>query len=277
MQAYVMLLVSVRVSYDPHLLWMLSGVAIRMAQRMGLHRDGEQIDLSPFDTEIRRRIFWQIPPLDAFAGQLCGTGINIEPETWDTKHALNINDDDMWPEMKEAPREHKGATEMLFCLTRLELGKFYVMTKVHMGALGQLADKKDPKLIEKVEQKIDEMESVIEMKFLRYCDPVDAVHSITSIIARAAIQASRLRVRLPRAKAGHMTGKEREDLYRLALQTMDHTIAVHTTPALAKFSWHTSGFFIWDFLIWVLSEIRRGSPTGESETAWSRLEKLFTR
>lgn len=273
-QAYVMLLLAVRVRYDPNLLWVLTGVAIRMAQRMGLHRDGELIGLNPFDTEIHRRLFWQLPQLDAFAGQLCGTGINIESSSWDTKYALNINDEDIWPGMTGVPKEHKGATEMIFCLTRRELGKFYARTKSHLRELTHPIDKKDLELIEEAEHHIDEVESAIEMNFLRYCDPLDSVHMITSIVSRAAIQASRLRVRLPRAKAGLMDGQEREQLYRSALRIMDHTTATYTNPAFTRFLWHPSTFFVWESLIWVLSELQQGPPTGESETAWSKLAAM---
>ena len=31
---------------------------VNIAQSMGLHRDGEQFNLSPFETEMRRRVWW---------------------------------------------------------------------------------------------------------------------------------------------------------------------------------------------------------------------------
>ena len=272
LQAFVLLLLSVRGRFDPGLFWILSGIAIRMAQRMGLHRDGELIGLGPFDTEVHRRIFWQLPQLDALAGQLCGTGINIEPGSWDTKTPLNINDEDMWPDMKEPPKEHKGATEMILYLARSELGRFYARVKANLGALD-----KDLKFVEEAEKQIDEVESTIEMKYLRYCDPVDPVHTVTAIGARAALQSSRLRMRLPRAKAGLADERERARLFRIALQIMDHITALHESPALKKFLWHTGSFYMLDCMIWVLSELRKGSPTGESDTAWLKIGAMFVR
>lgn len=66
-QAYILFLLAVRTEYDPHTFWMLTGIAIRIAQRMGLHRDGEEHGLKPFDVQMRRRIFWQLIPLDGLA------------------------------------------------------------------------------------------------------------------------------------------------------------------------------------------------------------------
>lgn len=69
-QACVLFLISIRTQIDPHLFWILTGIAVRIAERMGLHRDGECLGLSPFDVKMRRRVFWQFLPLDGYAGQI---------------------------------------------------------------------------------------------------------------------------------------------------------------------------------------------------------------
>lgn len=275
LQAFVLYLLSVRGRLDPGLLWILSGVAIRIAQRMGLHRDGELIGLGPFDTELHRRIFWQLPQIDGMAGQLCGTGINIEPGSWDTRSPLNINDEDIWPDMKETPKEPKGATDMILYLARAELGSFYTRTKSNLAVILQSGNCKDTKLVEEAEQEIDEVENSMEMRYIRYCDPMDPVHILVALGTRAAMQSSRLRIRLPRAKAGLATEEERERLFRLAIKIMDHVIALHTNPALTKFLWHTTNFYVWDCLIWVLSELRQNSHSGETKAAWSSVTRMF--
>jgi hypothetical protein len=65
LQALVLFLLSCRYSYDPHTYWILTGVAVRIAQRMGLHRDGEKLGLPPFDVQMRRRLFINSFPLTA--------------------------------------------------------------------------------------------------------------------------------------------------------------------------------------------------------------------
>ncbi|KAI1454145.1 hypothetical protein F4805DRAFT_334346 [Annulohypoxylon moriforme] len=40
------------------------GLIIRIAQSMGLHRDGQNFGLTPFQVEMRRRVWWQICVLD---------------------------------------------------------------------------------------------------------------------------------------------------------------------------------------------------------------------
>ena len=60
LQAFLMLLVCIRRQDDTRLGWTLVGLAIRMANALGLHRDGSHFGLNPFDTELRRRCWWQI-------------------------------------------------------------------------------------------------------------------------------------------------------------------------------------------------------------------------
>lgn len=134
LQAYLLFLLAVRTEYDSHTFWILTGIAVRTAERIGIHRDGEALGLKPFDVQMRRRLFWQLLPLDGLSGQICGTGIAMDSKTWDTKQPLNINDTDIWPGMEEPPKERGGATDMIFCLARSEIGKFHQKTFAALGS-----------------------------------------------------------------------------------------------------------------------------------------------
>lgn len=59
-QAFVLYLCCVRRHDDVKPVWTLTGVLIRMAHSLGIHRDGEKFGLSPYDTEMRRRLWWQV-------------------------------------------------------------------------------------------------------------------------------------------------------------------------------------------------------------------------
>jgi hypothetical protein len=62
-QAFIIYLLSMRMLYDASTMWVLAGVASRLAQSLGLHRDGSTLGLSPFDTEMRRRLWCKSRPL----------------------------------------------------------------------------------------------------------------------------------------------------------------------------------------------------------------------
>lgn len=61
LQAFTVFLSLARRHDSPRFVWMMVGLAIRMAQALGLQRDGSQFKhLSPYEVEIRRRVWWAI-------------------------------------------------------------------------------------------------------------------------------------------------------------------------------------------------------------------------
>ena len=58
-------------------MWILTGVAVGIAQRIGLHHDGVSLRLPIFETKMRRSLWFQINALDGRAGELPGTGVSV--------------------------------------------------------------------------------------------------------------------------------------------------------------------------------------------------------
>ncbi|KXT08923.1 hypothetical protein AC579_9363 [Pseudocercospora musae] len=273
LQAYTLLLLSVRNQYDPHTFWILTGIAVRIGQRMGLHRDGEDMGLSPFDVQMRRRLFWQLLPLDGLSGQLSGTGIAISADSWDTKQPLNVNDEDIWPGMKAPPVEKKGATDMIFCRARSEIGKFHQKVKPALGNWSKLWEAKDLPLIHDA---LQELEDIMEEKYIRYCDISIPIHCLTLGLARGAINSARLRIRMGRAKIDGATPEERKDMYKLGLKVLDLDVSIMSNGNLSRYHWHMRAFFQWDPLIWLLSEVQREDTLIDPEEAWQKVDQVFS-
>lgn len=64
LQALTLYLVFLR-HHEPRLSWKLSGLAIRLAQNFGLHREDSFRGLTKFEMEMRRRLWWQLAAMDA--------------------------------------------------------------------------------------------------------------------------------------------------------------------------------------------------------------------
>ncbi|KAG9560067.1 hypothetical protein KCU60_g18913, partial [Aureobasidium melanogenum] len=73
----------------------LVGTAIRLAQCMGLHRDGTTFGLTAVDIHVRRLIWYQICFLDVRTCEATGPRPQIRKEEYDTKLPLNVNDTDL--------------------------------------------------------------------------------------------------------------------------------------------------------------------------------------
>ncbi|RFU74836.1 hypothetical protein TARUN_7405 [Trichoderma arundinaceum] len=274
LQAYVLFLISIRTQSDPHLFWMLTGIAVRIAQRMGLHRDGEGLGLPPFDVEMRRRVFWQLLPLDGYAGQVSGTGISISPNSWDTKPPLNINDAQIYPDMTHRPEEQKGASEMIYCLTKSELSNLYTRTGVETNDAGGAIQLKANGQLETL---IDEVESTIETKYLRYCDIINPLHVLVLGSVRSAINAVRLRNRISPLMNHTIGDPERKQLCILAQKILDTDCALYSNPQLGRFRWKIKALFLWDALMCILISLAKVgffSPT-ELKSTWSKTADVY--
>ncbi|PHH62631.1 hypothetical protein CDD81_6865 [Ophiocordyceps australis] len=144
MQALVLYLYSLQGRSDRHSAWIISGTAIRIAQKMGYHRDGETLNMTPFETEMRRRIWWQLVIQDSKYAMLSGLSQSILPLASDTKLPSNVNDSDLHPDSTEPIVAREGPTEMAFCLvigevyrTKMEAEKRNDSIALEAAMLGQ--------------------------------------------------------------------------------------------------------------------------------------------
>ncbi|KAM0335445.1 hypothetical protein ACHAQA_000491 [Verticillium albo-atrum] len=95
--------------------WALLALLIRLAQGQGLHRDGAQPpNLTPFEIELRRRLWWMLIVLDVRAAEDRGTEVIILRGSYDTHMVININDDDFGPDTLVHLTDRSGPTEMSF-------------------------------------------------------------------------------------------------------------------------------------------------------------------
>ena len=198
-------------------------------------------------------------------------------DSWDTKAPLNVNDEDLHPDMTAPPVERQGATDMTFCLTRAEVGKCWQKTDLFRANFGRLYEIGDLDEIKRVEGIIDASENDVETKFLRYCDYIDPAQCLAIASVRSALTRARLRLRLPRVKARlEVSVAEQSEMSKMVMKILDWDIMVHTNRALDIFQWHMQAYFQFEPLIWVLNELREGSPAiANPDDAWSKIERVF--
>ncbi|KAK9444435.1 fungal specific transcription factor [Metarhizium brunneum] len=101
--------------------WILNGLALRIAQSIGLHRDGSNLGLRPFEAEVRRRLWWHMLARDNRAAEDHGISSSCWLPPSDTKLPLNIHDEDLHPDMRELPPPQAGWTRMSLHLVNMEI------------------------------------------------------------------------------------------------------------------------------------------------------------
>jgi hypothetical protein len=137
--------------------WILSGIALSIAQAMGMHTDSANFSLSPIDVEVRRRVWWSLCQADVRISENCGLQSHV-PLTTDTKLPLDINDTDLASSGKTKLIPRAEFTEMTLSLMRMEFAK----TSLQLGRSSSTTEEK--KVL--VRNQIHRWEEVCS----KYCD-----------------------------------------------------------------------------------------------------------
>ncbi|KAI4245871.1 MAG: hypothetical protein LQ352_006500 [Teloschistes flavicans] len=265
--------------YDSHSLWTLTGVAIRIAQRMGLHRDGADLKLPPLETEIRRRLWWQILLLEVRAAEFSGIGQTIRELQWTTKIPLNVNDRDLNPSMVGPPAEHNGPTEMIYCMIRFEVGNVMKTARCKSSVDGSLQPIHSSEVpVQEKEKFIRGVEELLEQKYLRYCDPSIPLHFVTALMARSYACKLRFRSYHPRhywARSNPVSQEEKDLLFSICVKILEYDNIVENTSTAQRYLWYIRSHFQFDALIHVLGELRSRSASDEINKAWQQVDEAF--
>lgn len=274
-QAFALYLLSVRQYHEPNSLWILTGTAVRLGQRIGLHRDGSFIGLSPFETEIRRRIWWRLLALDGQTAELCGAGLSVTFPHYDCKRPLNLNDSDLSPNMSALPSEHDGPTEMIFCGFRYEIGLFLRNVKASSDWMETgLSDR----AVEEKKNELDELHALIERKYLRYCDPSVPLHLFARLMGEATIMALRLVAPYPRRypqRLIEMPLKERDEVFWTSMHVLGLYNLSQRTESIRRFLWNVNVQFQWHAFMILAHELQLRPEDTNTRDAWSKIEELF--
>ncbi|MCJ1473064.1 hypothetical protein MMC13_001713 [Lambiella insularis] len=108
--------------------WMLLGVIVRLALRMGYHRDGSYSNtLSLFQAEMRRRIWAILVQLDVISSSQFGLPRMIREEQCDTAEPRNLFDEDINQSMTVLPPSRLGTdlTPIQFVFEKNKIIKVY--------------------------------------------------------------------------------------------------------------------------------------------------------
>lgn len=284
LQAYIMFLVSVRDQYDSYLFWILTGIAIRIAQKMGLDRTESEKNINPFDEQMRRRLWWQLVPLDNFAAQLSGmSGISVSG-SWNAQSPMNINDEDIWPNMTEIPKQKKGATDMIFFLTRVDIckclrSKSQVPRSDDTSTSGTIYQRNwkmwNARGFRELQSAIQEIEDHFEENYIRYCDYMNPLHAVAMYHMRLVVCSLRLRLHLERAKSKSLSTADRKQISSLATTVLKYDITSHNDITLSRHLWHLDGFFQLDPLIWILHELCHEQSMLPVAETWEVIQQTY--
>ncbi|KAL9607100.1 MAG: hypothetical protein Q9167_007955, partial [Letrouitia subvulpina] len=265
--------------FDPRSLWIHTGIAIRIGQRIGLHRDSNSTGLPFFEIEMRRRLWWQIVQIDTRMSELSGSETSALNDQWDVKLPLNVNDSILNPDMGDPPAAQTGLTDMTFPLVRYEVANFLRQKNAATISSGcWQRDSGERLLLAEKDIAIDELAQYLDNKYLRHCDPMVPLHLLLSKFTNTALSRMRFTAHHPRHlvdKEPDAAQKEKELILRLGLQLIENDIMVQSAKGIDRYKWFINMHFQFPVFIYILSELRH-QPYGELATrAWQILDEAY--
>ncbi|KAJ5692287.1 hypothetical protein N7462_001710 [Penicillium macrosclerotiorum] len=270
LQAFAIFLTLVRRHDSPRFVWMMTGLAIRMGLSLGLHRDGANFNnLSPFDIEMRRRVWWALCMLDIRASEDQGTEYTIPLGSFDTKIPLNINDADLDPDSEQKPVEREGLTDMSLAL---------VSCKTSETVRLMMARGSDALSLEEQDQMLQRIYQGLEEGYLKYTAESTITSWVGTMVTRLVIAKMTLFIYLPilfASPSEQLSEQVRTKLLVAAIEVSEYNHALNAEHACRHWRWLFQTYTHWHAIVYILIEISRRQWSPLVERGWVALHSTW--
>ncbi|KAL1875312.1 hypothetical protein VTK73DRAFT_10149 [Phialemonium thermophilum] len=276
-QAFLIFLVLVRRHDETRFAWTMTGLLIRICQSIGLHRDGTNFpNLTPFEVEMRRRLFWAVCVLDLRSAEDQGTDLTLVERTYDTQVPLNINDTDIDPSSKEFPAPREGPTDMTFSLIRYEICGLSRRLHVASSAMAGFCPQEAARSLWEREEMLTEAYERIENKYLKYPSVQDnPLYWVVSNVARLIVAKMTILIYQPVLFPGpgseYMSSDSRERVFTAAIDICEYSHLLVTDPRTKPWRWLFKTYTQWHAVAYILLELSHRPWNSVAERAWSAL------
>lgn len=244
------------------------GVAIRNAQYAGMHREVYLAKYSPFEAEMRRRLWWRLVLYDTRVGEKTDLREALLTPTWDCKTPLNVNDSDLRPDMNDEPSASSRTTDALFLVAQCQVADFIRHTSAYLDftnpALKPLA-KTLPRNGDLVE-----LERKIEAEHLAALDMENPIHLLTAWSTRGLLAKGRLMEYFatfadPDAQ---QTEEQRDEALTIAFRMLECDSNLMISPLSKGFRWFLEMLFPFPAYIHIVQDLRRRPQGPLADEAW---------
>ena len=272
-----------RSSHKGDAFYVLSGVAIRLARKMGLHRDGSSLGLRPFETEMRRRLWWHLVAIDFRISDVIGTRPSLDLSQCDTSLPLNVDDDNLSPTMTSAPTERNGIVAISFSLIKCEMSeKLRKMSEGFGRGLrwDVLSSAEVPR--SQKENIIHQLRDYFEQRYLRYFDPTNPYHMFLSVIIRSGVCKMKLFAYRQQQQPNTESTEQidtvlGDEMFANAVKLLEFSLMLQPSNTfLSRFGWQGTSSNLWINMLYVLNEVRQKKVGPEVDKAWHLIGQVFS-
>ncbi|CZT47290.1 probable binuclear zinc cluster transcription factor that regulates the ratio between aurofusarin and rubrofusarin biosynthesis [Rhynchosporium secalis] len=271
LQAFVMYLIPLCRAEMSRAHSVLVGAAIRMAECMGLHRDGSTYGMNPLETHVRRLVWHQLCLLDIRTCEAQGPRPTIRRDEFDTKLPLNVNDVDVHPTGKAPAGEDKW-TDTTFSLIRFEINEMMRTIWIDRPRI----ERKKISLTA-VLSKIETFRANMAAKYDHLMDDKIPLQKCAKLVK--ALSMSRLHImvlhRYHNSIVAPMPDRLRNIMLASGTTTIETAVALETRPDLKPWSWYGGAYQQYHTAFLLLMEIYVYPQRKEADRIWKCLDYIF--
>lgn len=249
------------------------GVAVRIAQRMGIHNEAWNTKEAPLEAEMRRRLWWSIVIFDQRISELSDAKATMLTPTWDCSTPLNVNDFDLRQEMKAAPPSHDRPSEALFVVVRSEISDIVRHSAVHL-------DFSNPAL-KAIARGLPEgglaaVERMLEEKYLQFCNPDNPLHYMTTWLTRGMLAKMRLLGHyLEHSSRDLQTEEQRDQAISHAMDILVCDTKLVSSPLTKGFQWLAHYYFPLPAYMNIARDLGKRPTATIGESAWRIMSENY--
>jgi hypothetical protein len=271
MQAFVMYLIPLIRAEVSRAHSALVGTAIRLAECMGLHRDGTHYSMTPVEIQVRRMIWHELCFLDMRTCEATGPRPQIRRDDYDTQYPLNVNDSDLL--QSPGPTEDKPYwTDMSFFLLRchtVDLRRQLWFDIVQI-------DKKKKSLTSTL-VKVQKTRTFMNDKFGSIINDSVPFQLFGRHVLNLGLNGCFIQVlhRYLFSTTQRMPDRLRQILIEAGVNQMENAIALETKPELAPWAWYKGAFNQYHSALLLLVEVYAYPMRKDAARIWKCLDYIF--
>ncbi|KAI6713687.1 fungal specific transcription factor domain-containing protein, partial [Diplocarpon mali] len=271
LQAFVMYLIPLCRAEMSRAHSVLLGAAIRMAECMGIHRDGLNYGMNPLETHVRRLVWHQLCFLDIRTCEAQGPRPTIRRDEFDTKLPLNANDIDIRPDGK-APVGLDMWTDATFSLIRFEINEMIRTIWIDRPRIERRKIS-----LTAVLSKIETFRRNMAAKYDHLIDDRVPLQRCAKLVK--ALLMSRLQImvlhRYHNSVVAPMPDRLRNILLSAGTVTLETAVTLETRPELRPWSWYGGAYQQYHIAFLLLMEVYIYPQRKEAERIWNCLDYIF--
>ncbi|PNS21881.1 hypothetical protein CAC42_479 [Sphaceloma murrayae] len=271
MQAFVMYLIPLCRAEVSRSHSALTGTAIRLAECMGLHRDGSHYGFSAVETHVRRLVWYHLCFLDIRTCEATGPRPQIHKDDFDTKLPLNVNEDELTQD--PPPTEDRPYfTDMTLSRLRFECTEAHRQIWIDNRRIDQKKLKHTVAL-----SKIQKFRSDMESRYfplLTGSDPrqILAMHFYRILSSRLFIM---LLHRFFAGARNPLPERLRRILIDACLATNEFTISLETRQELSSWAWYRGAILQYHSAMLLMLETYMNPTSQDAPRIWRCLDYIF--